>query len=401
MWNQVFAGVIGAPSEDNFPTEPYTTLDTTPVSREKPFLFVDAKGAYQVRVPSAAQNTRGTSWSSGQTPGRTLPLSAFYVAHPGDSAKRINTQLARGKNLLLTPGIYGIDRTLAVKRANAVVLGMGLATLTAERGAVPMTLADKPGIVVAGVTFDAGTVLSPVLLRVGKAGHHGHDKGHGKRRGGDHGHGGAASPTTLNDVYFRVGGPHVGKATVSLEVNSDDVLIDHTWVWRADHGVEGFTAGVSGDTDRWRTNIGRNGVVVNGDDVTATGLFVEHYQRHNTVWNGENGTVVLYQNELPYDPPSQAAWRRPDGTLGWAGFKVADEVRSHHLYGGGSYVYNRNDPSIVTARGFEVPKRPGVQLHHLLTVNLNGGILQHVVNDVGDAVTPDEVGTPSYVLDYP
>src|SRR5215210_5143082 len=43
--------------------------------------------------------------------------------------------------------------------------------------------------------------------------------------------------------------------------------IDHTWVWRADHGVEGF----SGDTERWNTNTGRNGVVVNGDHVTATG----------------------------------------------------------------------------------------------------------------------------------
>ena len=53
VWNQVFAGTIGAPSEANFPTEPYTTLDTTPVSREKPFLYVDAAGAWRVRVPSA------------------------------------------------------------------------------------------------------------------------------------------------------------------------------------------------------------------------------------------------------------------------------------------------------------------------------------------------------------
>ena len=57
---------------------------------------------------------RGTSWADDATSGRTLPLSAFYVAKPSDSAKAINAQLARGKNLLLTPGIYDIDRSIDV-----------------------------------------------------------------------------------------------------------------------------------------------------------------------------------------------------------------------------------------------------------------------------------------------
>ena len=289
VWNQVFAGVEGAPDDAGFPNPPYTTLDETPVSREKPYLFVDAQGNYGVRVPSAQRNSRGVSWDDGVTAGRTIPLSDFFVAKPSDSVKALNNALARGMNLLLTPGIYDVGATIAIKRANTVVLGLGHATLTASGGAIPLTLADDPGIVVAGVTIDAGPVESPVLLRVGK----------------DHGNAGPkksdpANPTTLSDVYFRVGGPHVGRADVALEVNSDDVLIDHTWVWRADHGIEGF----SGDTERWNTNTGRNGVVVNGDDVTATGLFVEHFQQYNTVWNGENGVTILYQNELPYDPPS-------------------------------------------------------------------------------------------------
>ena len=158
-------------------------------------------------------------------------------------------------------------------------------------------------------------------------------------------------------VYFRVGGPHIGKADVALEVNSDHVLIDHTWAWRADHGVEGFT-----DTERWNTNIGRNGVIVNGDDVTATGLFVEDFQQYNTIWNGENGVTILYQNELPYDPPTQADWMHDD-VEGWAGYKVGDQVKTHTLYGGGVYVFNRNNPSIHTENGFEVPETSGVQLH--------------------------------------
>ena len=405
VWNQVFAGTIGAPSEANFPAEPYTTLATTPVSREKPFLYVDAKGAWNVRVPSARTGSRGTSWAAtGTTPGRSLSLSEFFVARPTDSAREIASQLARGKHLLLTPGIYDIDRSLVVRRDDTVVLGIGQATLTAVRGSVPVVVDDHAdGVVIAGVTVDAGTVSSPALMRIGdeERGRGGRDdKRHDGR--GRHGHGSDATPsTTLNDVYFRVGGPHVGRAEVSLEVNADDVLIDHTWVWRADHGVEGFTEGVAGDTERWRTNTARNGVVVNGDRVTATGLFVEHYQEHNTIWNGEDGVVVLYQNELPYDPPTQADWNRPDGTRGWTGFKVADHVRRHRLHGGGVYVYNRNNPSIVTERGFEVPRTPGVRLHHVMTVNLDEGAIERVVNEVGTRVDKSTSGTPSYVADYP
>ncbi|HEV7651741.1 MAG TPA: hypothetical protein VGP26_26605 [Actinophytocola sp.] len=381
VWNQVFAGVVGAPDDAAFPDPPYTTLDTTPVSREKPYLFRDARGHYNVRVPSAKTNSRGISWADGMTPGRTIPLSDFYVARPGDDVRDINRALDRGRNLLLTPGVYDIARSIEVERADAVVLGIGHATLTAVRGAVPLDVADVPGVVVAGVTVDAGLTKSPVLLRVGRT--------HG------HGHSSAKDPTTLSDVYFRVGGPHVGKVDTALEVNSDHVLIDHTWVWRADHGVDGLS-----DTERWTTNVGRNGAVINGDDVTATGLFVEHFQQYNTIWNGERGTTILYQNELPYDPPTQADWMHGN-VEGWAGYKVGDRVRSHTLYGAGVYVFNRNNPSIHTENGFEVPQRPGVRLHHIMTVNLDAGTIDHVVNGVGDPADTTKVGVPVYVTEYP
>ena len=385
VWNQVFAGVEGAPSDATFPSPPYTTFATTPVSREKPYLFVDAEGEFVVRVPSAQTDTSGISWANGMTAGRTVPLRDFFVATPSDSVTTINNQLARGMNLLLTPGVYDVGTSISVKRADTVVLGMGHATLTAMSGAVPLTVADVPGVIVAGVTIDAGTVESPVLLQVGKK------NGSSSPKKND-----PSNPTTLSDVYFRVGGPHVGKADVALEVNRDNVLIDHTWVWRADHGVEGF----SGDTERWNTNIGRNGVVVNGDNVTATGLFVEHFQEYNTVWNGENGRTILYQNELPYDPPTQADWMH-DGVEGWAGYKVGDRVKTHRLDGGGVYVFNRNDPSIHTENGFEVPGAPGVRLHHVMTVNLGAGTIDHVVNGVGGPADTSRVGAPVYIADYP
>jgi hypothetical protein len=421
VWNQVFSGVIGAPDDSGYPypEQRYTTLEKTPVSREKPYLFVDINGAYQVRVPSALPNTRGISWADGMTPGETIPITDFFIAEPSDSVQEINNQLARGKHLILTPGVYDVGKSIKVKRADTVVLGMGQATLTAVDGAIPLTIADKPGIIVAGVTIDAGTVESPVLLQVGKK-----NGNNGSKKTDPY------NPTTLSDVYFRVGGPHIGKCDIALEVNSDGVLIDHTWVWRADHGVEGFEivggedndGGDFGDNERWRTNIGRNGVVVNGDDVTATGFFVEHFQQYNTIWNGENGFVLLYQNELPYDPPTQADWTTPDGTRGWAAYKVADHVKKHELWGGGSYCFNRNNPDIVTENAYEVPETPGVKLNHVMTKNLSGpGTIWYVVNGVGEAVNgdaadgipypsvcepppPDGVGCneePSYVISYP
>ncbi|WP_420124349.1 hypothetical protein [Nakamurella sp.] len=383
VWNQVFLGTVGAPAT-NFGVPQadgrlgtYTNLPTTALSREKPYLYVDSAGAYQVFVPSARTNSAGVSWDNGGTPGRSVPLSQFFVATPSDSVATINAALGAGKNLLLTPGVYGIGQSITVTRADTVVLGMGLATLTAVNGAVPLTVADVPGVIVAGVMIDAGTVTSPALMTVGTS-------------GGTCAACTLSDPTTLSDVFMRVGGPGVGKTTNGLVVNSDDVLIDHIWLWRGDHGKP--------NTVGWDVSPGDVGLIVNGDNVTGTGLFVEHWRKYNTIWNGDNGKVVFYQNELPYDPPSQQAWR--SDALGYAAYKVADSVNTHELWGGGAYIYTNVDPSIHLSHAFEVPVKSGVRLHHLLTVQLLAGIIDHVVNDTGDP-TPYPATEPAMVIEYP
>ena len=217
-----------------------------------------------------------------------------------------------------------------MKRADTTVLGLGMARLTAQEGAVPMTVADVRGVDIAGLSFDAGPVNSPALLRVG-SGHH---------NGGKH-TGAASDPTALQDVFFRIGGPHVGKATTSLEVNSDHPMLDDIWAWRADHGVAGSVG--------WTVNTADTGVVVNGDDVTATGLFVEHFQKYNAIWNGERGRTVFFQNELPYDAPNQAPWQH-DGVNGYAAYKVADTVKTHQAWGLGSYIFTDIDPDLHATR---------------------------------------------------
>lgn len=168
-------------------------------------------------------------------------------------------------------------------------------------------------------------------------------------------------------------------------------------------GIEDLdlTDGFGGDNDRWRQVVGRNGIVVNGNGVTAMGLFVEHFQEHNLIWNGEDGRVFMFQSELAYEPPTQSDWTTPDGTLGFAGYKVADQVQNHYLLGGGVYCYNRNNPSIITEQGFEVPSVPGVVLEHVMTRNLIGpGVIESIVNGLGETVDTDNRG-PYYIEKYP
>ncbi|MFM0741642.1 hypothetical protein PQQ51_30770 [Paraburkholderia xenovorans] len=358
VWNMVFSGVNGAPAQA-FPAPSYTTLATTPVSREKPYLYIDSAGNYNVFVPALRSNASGISWASGSTPGTSIPMSRFYVAHPSDTAETLNTALQQGLHLFFTPGTYHLDQPIAIKRANTVVLGIGFPTLTPDNGSNAMTVADVHGVNISGLLFDAGTVNSDALLTVGSPG-----------SPAIH----ATDPISVQDVFFRIGGAQPGKATNSLVVNANDTLIDDIWAWRADHG--------SAPTG-WTVNTADTGVIVNGANVLATGLFVEHYQKYNVLWNGQNGKTIFFQNELPYDVPDQASWMSPAGN-GYAAYKVADSVTSHETWGMGSYCFFNVNPSVNALHGFEVPQTPGVKLHDTLTVSLGGvGTITHIVNNTG------------------
>ena len=373
VWNQTFSGVEGAPA-NGFPEPRYTTLDTTPVSREKPFLYLDG-GEFKVFAPAKRVNARGTTWANGAPQGESIPLSRFYVVKPGATAATINQALAQGLHLLFTPGVYHVDRTIDVDRANTIVLGLGLATIIPDNGVTAMKVADVDGVRLAGFLVDAGPVNSPTLLEIGPAG-----------ASADH----SANPTTVQDVYVRIGGAGPGRATTSMVVNNDDTIIDHTWVWRADHG-----AGVG-----WETNRADYGVRVNGDDVLATGLFVEHFNKYDVEWYGERGKTIFYQNEKAYDAPNQAAIQN-GSTKGYAAYRVDDSVTTHEGWGLGSYCYYNVDPTIVQAHGFKAPVKPGVKFHSLLVVSLGGnGQYDHVINDTG-APTSGTSTVPSTVVSFP
>ncbi|HEX7638294.1 MAG TPA: peptidase inhibitor family I36 protein [Burkholderiaceae bacterium] len=379
VWNTVFSGVVGAPAQQ-FPSPPYTTLATTPASREKPYLYVDSSGKYHVWVPALRTNASGASWASGSTtPGSSIPMSQFYVTRPGDTAATMNAALAAGLNLFLTPGVYSLEAPLNVTRANTVILGLGFPTLQPTAGNDAMDVADVDGVKIAGILFDAGTTNSAALLKVGP---------------GTSSTSHAANPTTVQDVFFRIGGAVAGKATDSLVVNSNDVIVDDIWAWRADHG----SAPVG-----WTVNTASTGLLVNGARVLATGLFVEHYQQYQVLWNGENGRTIFFQNEMPYDVPSQAAWTSGNGN-GWAAYKVGAGVQNHEAWGLGSYCFfniGGTNTNINAARGFEVPVAAGVKMHDLLTVSLGGnGTITNVIDTTG-ATAQGASTVPVDVVSFP
>jgi hypothetical protein len=359
-WNMVFVGDNGAPGQ-SFPT--YTTVGQSPTVREKPYLYTDATGLYNVMVPALRTSATGPDWTGGSTAGTSIPITQFYVVKSGDTAATINAALSSGLNLLFTPGVYHLNAPINITRPDTVVLGLGLATLMPDNGVTAITTADVDGINIAGLIISAGTTNSNSMVQIGPAG-----------SSANH----AADPTTLQDVFFRVGGDVAGRATQSLVVNSNNTIGSDLWIWRADHG--------NGGTVGWNTNTAANGLVVNGANVTMYGLAVEHYQQYQTLWNGNGGRTYFYQSEMPYDVPNNASWT-PGGENGYPSYKVANSVTSHQAWGLGVYCYMSTNPSVVADRAIEVPAS-GSSFHDMVTVSLGGsGTISHVINNSGGQVS--------------
>jgi hypothetical protein len=361
-WNMVFVGAVRPPT-GTWPEQPYTVIDTTPIIREKPYLCLDEAGHYNVKIPSLQTRTRGVTWSRAPSPGTSIPIDRFHLARPDrDNAASLNAALGAGKNLLLTPGVYHLETSIRVTRPDTVVLGLGYPTLQPDNGTPALVVSDVDGVKIGGLLLEAGPTNSDTLLQVGtpvsSASH-------------------ASDPLFLYDIFCRAGGASPGKATSLVTLNCNNVVGDNFWLWRADHGQ-----GVG-----WYSNENNTGLIVNGNDVTLYGLFVEHCQEYQTVWNGNGGRVYFYQSEMPYDPPGQSAWRH--GKVdGYASYKVSDSVTNHQAWGLGIYcVFHRT--VVVAENAIETPTAPGVQIHHVVTIRLGGrpgSGINHVINGIGDSV---------------
>ena len=387
---------------DSLAQQVTTSITSTPIIKEKPFLFLDDDGEYKVFVPALRENAIGTSWGENDIgAGEIVSIDEFYIAKETDTSDIINNQLNNGKNVFFTPGVYRADEVIEVNNPNTIVLGTGMASIIPgdSNSDTAMRVADEEGIIIAGLIFDAG-LHSKYLLQVGVEGQHNNN---------------ANNPILLADLFFRVGGTteRLTKADDALEINSDYVIGDHFWIWRADHGY-----GVA-----WDGNESARGLIVNGDNVISYALFNEHFQEYNTLWNGDNGATYFYQNETPYDPISQEEWSSHRGTVnGWAQYKVANKVNNHYAVGLGVYnVLINTGPDrdslsvqIELDNAIEVPNKEGVLIENacIQTFAREDGVLQkinHIINGTGESVSSGtdpitgEVGTGwdrKYILSY-
>jgi hypothetical protein len=381
LWNMVYSGVQGAPAPVFTGIgNQVTVLPTSPVSEEEPFLYTNS-GGYDVFVPAVQHDSSGPSWASGSEAGTSIPLSKFFIASPNTPVPAINIALALGKDLILTPGVYDLSQAILVSRPDTVVLGLGLATLVPQDGSAAMVVLPNNGVKLSGLIIDAGPVNSPVLLSVGIPGP-----------------GNASDPDLIQDVFFRIGGAEATpvSATVSLLDNASNSIIDNLWAWRADHG----------NAVGWTVNTADTGVVVTGNNVTAYGLAVEHYQKNEVIWSGQGGTEVFFQNEMPYDPPSQSAWMASPTQDGYPAFLVTGNVKSFQGYGMGSYiVFIDTSATLYADAAFQSPDTPGVQFHNLTVVYIGGsGGDKSIINGVGGPVTSTNnpgVGDPVDLISYP
>ncbi|MES2826748.1 MAG: hypothetical protein V4687_01275 [Bacteroidota bacterium] len=367
-YNMVWQGCVNAPQADatNSP------ISTTPIIREKPFLFIDEDKEYKVFVPAWQRDRTGVSWSpASMGKGKVQDLlTQWFVAKEGDTDVEINNALKAGKNIFFTPGHYALNAPIQVNRKDAILLGAGIASVTLEPtennkwGCIYAD--DKDGIIIAGLLMDSSNSTT-YQVRIGEEG-----------AKADH----SANPILLTDITCRVGGVQSKNIQIhtAMQINSSNVVGDHFWLWRADHGSQ------PGGKLRWTRDRCKNGLIVTGNDVTLYALFTEHFQEYEVLWLGERGRTYFFQNEPPYDAPNQESWSSQQSKVnGYAAFKVANTVKNHRSVGIGSYaVFTGTDGKVNKHNGFEIPNSPDVKLEKLVITRFSGpGNIQNVINGIG------------------
>ena len=356
----VFVGCRGAPGShcSNSGGTPVTNVASSPLIAEKPFITTDGS-KYYLQVPRLEANKEGATPNYDNA--NEVDFSQVYVATASDSAATINSKLAEGLHLVLTPGNYNLDDSIKINNANTVVLGLGMATLISATGKPVIQVGDVDGVRIAGLLLQAGPSKTEALLLWGS------------------GYAGSQSnPGVVSDVFGRVGGtnnPNDQQMTVDVmvKINNGNIIYDNSWFWRADHGVSGLVYN--------SMNPVQTGIQVNGDNVIAYGLASEHTLGNLVEWNGNNGHVYFYQSEYPYDVTQENY-----ANEGYVSYKVADSVTSHYGFGIGVYSYFR-DHAVDVKAGIEAPTRDSVTFVNSLTVFLNGnGQIDHVIDNTGNPV---------------
>ena len=423
VWNMVFVGCSGSlPSNSDGNCYPYTSVSSTPVIAEKPFIHYDSSSKkYSLIVPQVETNKVGAGTNWGSSGYDTIDFSNVMVVGNNVSEATINTALVEGYNIVFGPGIYNFSSPIKIGNDNTVVLGIGFPTISCgvSTGKPCFVVADGvTGVRLAGFLLQASNIeySTTSLLQMGsnaseyrystmekkfrKAGtinekykqHNFNIKTNSieNRKVNNNKYMASTKYNFISDVFCRVGGTnnpsdYQVSSTYMFDINMDNVIVDGTWLWRADHDVSGSVYNSNNPVD--------TGFKVSGDNVIAYGLAAEHTLANLVDWQGNGGQTYFYQSEFPYDV-TQANY----GDLGYVSYNVGDGVTSHKAYGVGAYSYFR-DNDVTVNSGFACPSS-GTAFTDAFTIFLSGnGQISHVVNDEGDAVNSGN--HQSYLCSFP
>lgn len=389
-WSMVFAGCSGNVPEA-FPgthrSASITIVDRPRVRIEKPYIAMKSdRERFELRVPRAMQVDEETNYSiEPDLFGHFDEIREFTrvcVVRESEAVTRIQEALDHGKDVVLTPGIYSLEKTIEIRHPGQALLGLGLATLEAPADGSPCihVTSGIPGVRIAGIMLEATentdtVVSSSTLLQWGEQ--ESFDPGDKN------------DPGAMFDIFIRVGGSTAGDRSkyfveCMMKIFSGNVAGDNLWIWRADHSIigEGESANyphispvfMQTEQHEYRAE---SGLVVRGDDVTIFGLAVEHANGHQTIWSGERGLVVFYQCEFPYGVTKEFAENE------FRGYKVEKKVEEHEVYAPGIYSNFRNDVVYVST-AIEYPEKPGMKVINPFSVMLdNRGGIKSIANGRG------------------
>lgn len=353
-WNTMFLGCKGQVADKCGGNQCISVNDTNLVTVQKPTLFMES-GQYKILRPKPKKGAGPITldeYENGDV------FTNIYIANDqDDTADSINKQINAGQHIVLSPGIYNFTESIVVTKDSTMIIGFGMPTILSS-GTPCIVVKDVSNVVVASVILDCGPNKTTTLLKWGT-----------KKE--DH-------PGYAHDIFTRVGGAVDYKTSCDsmVEINSNGVIGDNFWLWRADHGI-----GMNADPGDFSYNVSTNGLVVNGDNVVMYGLAVEHCQEDLVSWVGEYGSTYWFQSEVPYDMPP-----------GWDyyAYHVADNVKTHTAIGMGSYTFLYQPVMIPNAFKSPDPSTtPGIIMKGLFVWNGfpsgNSG-WTHIYNNQGGPV---------------
>jgi len=171
-WNFVFVGCPNAPAENcgsaNTTALPVSKVDATPLIAEKPFItYIEGSlTQFHLVVPKVQTNKVGhsTDWTVDDTTALIYDFSEVYVANHRDTADIINSKISSGLHIVFQPGNYYLNKALTVDTPNQVLLGLGMAILIPINGNDVIVTKGVEGIRIAGLTLQAGTMVTPASV---------------------------------------------------------------------------------------------------------------------------------------------------------------------------------------------------------------------------------------------